>query len=111
MPPLSIGDHVVLQNQRGPKAKQWSLSGTVVEVEPYETYKVKMDGSGRVTRRRRHFIKKIVPFSSENTFSERVSDTTDKDDDVEHSDTNADKVPIRRSPRLGRGEGVQGSSN
>ena len=49
--PLMAGDKVFVQNQSGtPKiAKRWDRSGTVLEVGDYDKFKVKIDGSGRVT--------------------------------------------------------------
>ena len=35
---FEVGQHVLVQNQRGQHAKQWGLSGTVVEVQPCGTY-------------------------------------------------------------------------
>ena len=44
--PLSLGDKVFLQNQRGSHPKKWDKSGTVVELDNYEQYWVKVDGEG-----------------------------------------------------------------
>ena len=35
--------------------------GTVLEVGDYDKYKVKIDGSGRVTERNRRFLRKLFP--------------------------------------------------
>ena len=59
--PLSLGDKVFLQNQRGSHPKKWDKSGTVVEVGNYDQYWVKVDGSGRLTLRNRRFLRKFVP--------------------------------------------------
>ncbi len=56
---LEVGQTVQVQNQRGPHANKWDLSGTVVEIAGNDAYIVKMDGSGRVTRRNRQFLKPI----------------------------------------------------
>ena len=57
--PLTVGQTVQVQNQRGPHSNKWDLSGTVIEVGGYDSYTVKMDGSGRVTRRNRQYLKPI----------------------------------------------------
>ena len=59
--PLSLGDKVFLQNQRGSHPKKWDKSGTVVELGNYDQYWVKVDGSGRLTLRNRRFSRKFVP--------------------------------------------------
>ena len=41
---LELGQVVQVQNQTGNHAKKWDLSGTVVEVQGYDSYLVKMDG-------------------------------------------------------------------
>ena len=61
---LDVGDAVLVQNQTGPKSNKWELSGTVVEVNGYDQYKIKMDGSGRITLRNCQFLKRIIPVSS-----------------------------------------------
>ena len=43
--PLSIGQVVQVQNQRGPHSNKWDLSGTVSEVLAFNSYLIKMDGS------------------------------------------------------------------
>ena len=59
--PLNAGDKCFLQNQHGPHPKRWDYSGTVVEVMPHHQYLVKVDGSGRLTRRNRRFLRKFEP--------------------------------------------------
>ena len=59
--PLSLGDKVFLQNQRGSHPKKWDNSGTVVELGNYDQYWVKVDGPGRLTLRNRRFLRKFVP--------------------------------------------------
>ena len=91
LPPLGLGEHVLVQNQTGPKAKKLCLSGTVVEVGQNDSYVVRMDGSGRLSKRRRQFLRRAKSFDLENISSER---------DVE-MDTSDE---MRRSERL-RGRG------
>ena len=64
LPKLAVGDRVLLQNQWGtPKvSKRWDRSGVVLEVENFDKYRVKVDGTGRVTVRNRQFLRKVVPY-------------------------------------------------
>ena len=64
LPILDVGDVVQVQNQTGPKANKWMLSGVVVETLDNNQYRVKMDGSGRVSLRNGQFLKRIHPVSS-----------------------------------------------
>ena len=61
--PLQLGDDVQVQNQRGAHSNKWDLSGKIVEVQDFDSYLVRMDGSGRVTKRNRQFLKPIIPFT------------------------------------------------
>ena len=61
--PLSVNDVVQVQNQRGNHANKWDLSGTVVQVLDFDAYLIKMDGSGRITKRNRQFLRPILPYN------------------------------------------------
>ena len=61
--PLTLGNVVSVQNQTGPHKLKWDKSGTVVEVLDYHQYKVKMDGSGRVSLRNRAYLRPITPYA------------------------------------------------
>ena len=63
--PLELNDVVQVQNQRGPHANKWDLSGQVVEILPYDAYLIKMDGSGRITKRNRRYLRPIIPFNTQ----------------------------------------------
>lgn len=56
------GTTVQVQNQAGPHKNKWDLSGTVVEVLRFDAYIVKMDGSGRLTKRNWMFLRPILPY-------------------------------------------------
>ena len=60
LPDLKVGDMVQIQNQRGVDPKRWSKSGKIVEKLDFNQYLVKVDGGGRLTRRNRRFLKKII---------------------------------------------------
>ena len=64
LPRLKVTDVVMVQNQTGPHSLKWDRSGMVVEVLPFDQYKIKMDGSGRLSLRNRKFLKPITPFTT-----------------------------------------------
>ena len=59
--PLSIGDHVLIQNQNGNNPRQWSQTGVIVEIGSHDSYLVSIGGSRKLTRRNRQFLRKISP--------------------------------------------------
>ena len=59
--PLSIGEKVFLQNQQGPSPKKWDRSGTIVETQGHDQYRVKVDGSGHLTLQNRRFLCAYTP--------------------------------------------------
>lgn len=64
LPHLRIGDRCHVQNQSGNYPKRWDRSGTVMEDHGHDSYTLKVDGSGRVTRRNRQFLRRFVPASN-----------------------------------------------
>ena len=62
LPPLKIGDHVMIQNQRGNHPLRWDKRGTVVKCEGHDQYQVVVDGSRRLTRRNRKFLRLFTPY-------------------------------------------------
>lgn len=61
LPPLSVGDHVRMQNQIGPFPRKWDKTGVVIEVRQFDQYVVRIDGSRCVTLQNRKFLRKYVP--------------------------------------------------
>ena len=63
LPPLEPGTKVLIQNQygAGKTAKRWDKSGLVIESLGFNKYRVRIDGSGRITDRNRQFLKKFTP--------------------------------------------------
>ena len=61
--PLQIGQKVLIQNQHGAGkiALKWDRSGTVIEDLGYNKYRVRVDGSGRVTDRNRQYLRHFSP--------------------------------------------------
>ena len=62
MPPLSLSvdDRCYVQNQAGNFPKRWDRSGTIFEDLGHDSYSVKIDGSGRLTKRNRQFLRKFT---------------------------------------------------
>ena len=57
--PLQVGDPVAVQNQTGNHPSRWDKTGFVVETLPHRQYRIRIDGSRRLTLRNRRFIRKI----------------------------------------------------
>ena len=64
-----MGDQVLVQDQSGKTPRQWSLTGVVIKVGPYDSYLVSLLGSRKVTRRNRQFLRKISPKKQSNADS------------------------------------------
>ena len=47
---LPIGAKVFIQSQHGAKAGAWDRTGMVTEHLPHESYSIKVDGSGRISK-------------------------------------------------------------
>ena len=59
--PLIVGEHVFIQNQQGTHPTKWDRSGVVMEDCGHDQYCVKVDGTGRLTRRNRRFLRAFRP--------------------------------------------------
>ena len=70
---LKTGDHVYIQEQHGSSPRKWSKSGVVVEVMGHDSFLVKIDGSGLLTRRNRQFLRQFTPFLEDKTAGKAVS--------------------------------------
>jgi hypothetical protein len=71
--PLAVGQVVLVQNQSGNNPLRWDRSGQIVEILPFDQYRIKMDGTGRSSLRNRKFLRAITPFSNS---SRETSSTT-----------------------------------
>ena len=60
---MQCGDHVFVQNQTGTSPGKWDKVGRVVEILPFDQYVIKVDGSGRITKRNRRFLR-LIPTST-----------------------------------------------
>ena len=98
LPDLKVGDMVQIQNQHGNNPKRWCKSGKIVERLEFNQYLVKVDGGGRLTRRNRRFLKKIVSTLAD---KELVVENDDKGADVRKSTCLVDRgADVRKSKRL-----------
>lgn len=54
---------VILQNQHGAGkiAKKWDRTGLIIDDLGYNKYRIRVDGSGRVTDRNRQFLRQFTP--------------------------------------------------
>jgi len=59
--PLDLGDRCYIQNQCGNYPNRWDRSGKVVDILDHDSYLVKVDGSGRLTKRNRQFLRQFTP--------------------------------------------------
>ena len=69
IPPLKVGDTVMVQNQSGNHPLRWDKRGTIVKSEGLDQYKVMIDGSRRLTRRNRRYQRLFTPFQPNMTLS------------------------------------------
>ena len=56
---LKAGQSVLVQIQAGAQKGKWLQSGTIIDGVGHNSYHVKIDGSGRISKRRRQFLKPI----------------------------------------------------
>ena len=61
---LEEEDCVSVQNQNGSHPKRWDRTGRVVGKLPFRQYRIKLDGSNRITLRNRKFLRRIDPVSA-----------------------------------------------
>uniref|UniRef100_A0A7M5WYD2 Uncharacterized protein n=1 Tax=Clytia hemisphaerica TaxID=252671 RepID=A0A7M5WYD2_9CNID len=57
LPSLSVGTAVVIQNRSKKHQRRWIRSGMIVETLPNRQYRVRTNGSGRVTLQNRRFLR------------------------------------------------------
>ena len=103
---LEPGVVVQVQNQTGQFARKWDLSGTVVERLGYDSYLVRMDGSGRMTKRNRRFLRPIKLYTDLQKGSDRDGTCqsgkgqTDVQDDSNDKDNDKDKDDDMMNPKV-----------
>ena len=62
LPPLKVGDDVMVQNQRGNYPRRWDKRGVVVEVLPHDQHQVRVEGSRKLTLRNQRYLRKYTRF-------------------------------------------------
>ena len=77
LPSLNIGDRCLVQNQTGNHPTKWDKSGLIVEVLPFDQYMVIVDGSRRLTRRNRKYLRKYTPSTTTIKYGYDSASTTD----------------------------------
>ena len=65
LPALQVQDAVSIQDQKGHTHRRWSKTGRVMEVLEHDSYMIKVDGSNRLTKRNRQFLRKLSPYQAE----------------------------------------------
>ena len=63
LPPLHVGQCVLVQNQSGNHPRHWDRRGVVVAVLPFRQYHIRLDGSRRLTLRNRKFLRAFTPIT------------------------------------------------
>ena len=98
---LKVGDLVSIQDQTGNTPKRWSKTGKVIECLEHDSYLVKVDGSNKVTKRNRQFLRRLEPFKVDDDALplQSVCDHMDKDSVEEENDPNDNDYLVRRSTR------------
>ena len=77
LPELQEGDYVAIQNGNGSHPRRWDRTGRIMQKLPFRQYRVKVDGSNRVTLRNRKFLRKIDPVCAHSTSPKMSSPTLD----------------------------------
>ena len=95
--PLSIGQVVLVQNQSGNNPLRWDRSGQVVEVLPFDQYRIKMDGTGRSSLRNRKFLRAITPFSqnAREILQPLPTSAMDTDPGTDHESESDPALPVQ----------------
>merc|ERR1711942_449832 len=66
LPPLAVGQRVLIQSQHGNDPLRWDRSGVVVEAGEYDSYHVRLDGSGRLSKRNRTHLRPVQAHDDDN---------------------------------------------
>jgi hypothetical protein len=91
--PLLEGDSVFVQNQTGNHQKRWDKRGVVIKVNNYDQYMVRLDGSRRLTRRNRKFLRNFEPFRPVRPFN------TTAGGQEQHDQTAQPQAPVQSPAR------------
>ena len=96
LPYLRVGNKVLIQD---PVTKMWDRSGIIMERYPYRKYLIKIDGSGRMSRRNRRHIKLIMPIRSPTWTSSRHESVREMSPPLPTTTTNHSSPHLRTSSR------------
>ena len=91
--PLAVGQVVLVQNQSGNNPLRWDRSGQIVEILPFDQYRIKMDGTGRSSLRNRKFLRAITPFSNSSRETSSTTPYTSLANDLEVNTENDAAAP------------------
>ena len=88
---------VLIQNQHGAGkiAKKWDKSGMILEHLGFNKYRVKIDGSGRVTNRNRQFLRKFTPLTP-SLPGPSPNSSSDQQVDPSYLESQTTNTPARR---------------
>ena len=100
--PLIPREKVFLQNQSGPHSTKWDKTGVIVEVLPHDQYLVRVDGSGRLTRRNRRFLRAYTPVQT----SIRECSTPSLPPDVDTHGLAPRSSPAKATPTIPAGNNL-----
>ena len=76
---LHLGDLVSVQDQTGNTPRRWSKTGTVIDVLGNDAYLVRIDGSRKVTKRNRQYLRRLIPYKCDaDEFAPSVLPPTDR---------------------------------
>ena len=76
---LQLGDLVSVQDQTGNTPRRWSKTGTVIDVLGNDAYLVRIDGSRKVTKRNRQYLRRLIPYKCDvDEFAPSVLPSTDQ---------------------------------
>ena len=110
--PLRVGDDVLIQNQTGNHPKRWDKRGVVASCEGFDQYMVIVDGSRRLTRRNRKFLRRFEPYDpTGRAYSGNVKETTNqsnnKGQNLIDNDLDRSRIDINPSQVITNYPGVQ----
>ena len=99
LPPLEEGDKCFIQNQSGKNPNKWYRTGTVVEACEHDQYLVRVDGSGRITKRNRRFLRAFKPASASIVRNQNMGRAVEDDIPLEkcHNDITPPLPPLIES--------------
>ena len=85
LPPLRVGDHVLVQNQKGSSPDKWDRSGVIVESKDHDKYLVKIAGTGILTLRNRQFLRRYTPHFKQGPAWRFEHSTSQADDQITYA--------------------------